>query len=278
MEEDKLAREARRNRLHEIIFEADTPAGKAFDVLLLVAIVLSVLVLMLESMQGWSEPMKRLFVTIEWVFTVLFTIEYVLRLYATLKPMRYASSFYGVIDLLSILPTYLSLIFAGSHYFTLVRALRLLRIFRIFKLTKYLRDSNMLRKALIASSSKIFIFLFVVIIIVLLIGTLMYFVESGKNPGFSSIPAGVYWAVVTLTTVGFGDITPQTDLGKFISVIVMILGYGIIAVPTGIVTNELMTGAPKNLVHNTQVCRHCTREGHDEDAVYCKYCGEKLNL
>ncbi len=277
MKADKQADEARRNRVHEVIFEADTPAGKVFDVLLLVAIVLSVLVVMLESMQGWSASMKQLFITLEWVFTALFSVEYALRLYATLKPLRYATSFYGVIDLLSILPTFLSLIFSGSQYFTLIRALRLLRIFRIFKLSKYLRESNMLRKALVASSSKIFIFLFVVIIIVLIIGTLMYFIEAAQNPGFSSIPAGVYWAVVTLTTVGYGDITPLTSLGKFISVIVMILGYGIIAVPTGIVTNELLTGS-KRMPSNTQVCRHCTYEGHDDDAVYCKYCGEKLNL
>lgn len=269
--------ERRRHRIHEIIFEADTPAGRAFDIALLVLIVCSVLVVMLETVPGWSAPTRRFFLILEWFFTIAFTIEYVLRLYVTIQPIRYALSFYGLVDLLAILPAYLSVFLSGSHYFVLVRALRLLRVFRVLKLGKYLREGIVLRRALVASRDKITIFLFVVLILVLLVGALMYLVEGGTNPAFSSIPESVYWAIVTITTVGYGDITPITALGQFISSLLMIMGYGIIAVPTGIVTNELMQGGHP-LRHSTQVCRSCSKEGHDVDATFCKYCGERLNV
>lgn len=276
-QEPKRRRTSNRDRLHEIIFEADTPTGKFFDIALLVAIVLSIIVVMLESSNGWSEQIKELFVILEWVFTVLFTIEYLLRIYVTRRPLKYMLSFYGVVDLLAILPTYLSLIFSGTQYFAVIRALRLLRVFRIFKLGKYLSEGDQLRRAMIASRNKITVFLFVVTILVVLVGSLMYLIEGGQNEGFSSIPRSVYWAIVTLTTVGYGDITPATNGGQFLSAIVMILGYAIIAVPTGIVTNEMLQAANKSTRTNTQVCRFCAEEGHDDDAVYCKYCGGRLN-
>jgi len=268
-----------RDRIHEIIFEADTPLGKFFDISLLVLIVLSVITVMLETVSGWSAEAMRVFVILEWAFTIIFTIEYLLRLWVTIYPIKYATSFYGVVDLLSILPTYIGLFLtsAGTQYFAVIRALRLLRIFRIFKLGKYLAEGDQLRRALVASRSKITVFLFVITILVVLIGSLMYLIEGGQNEGFTSIPKGVYWAIVTLTTVGYGDITPSSDVGQFLSAVVMILGYAIIAVPTGIVTNEMMQAANKPNRTNTQVCRFCAREGHDDDAVYCKYCGGRLN-
>jgi voltage-gated potassium channel len=265
-----------RNRLHEIIFEADTPAGKFFDIALLVLIVLSVIVVMLESSQEWEMKYGHIFTILEWIFTGIFTIEYILRLVITLRPIRYATSFYGIIDLLAIIPTYLSLFLAGTHYLIIIRILRLLRVFRIFKLGKYLVEGDQLRRAMVASRNKITVFLLAVSLLVVLIGSIMYLVEGGSNEGFSSIPRSVYWAIVTLTTVGYGDITPKTDVGQLLSAVVMILGYAIIAVPTGIVTNEMMA-ANLNRQTNTQVCRYCTEEGHDDDAVYCKFCGERLN-
>jgi len=279
MPEQKSHKRPTRDRIHEIIFEADTPLGKFFDVSLLVLIVLSVITVMLESSSGWSPGIRRLFVILEWVFTITFTVEYLLRLWVTIRPMKYALSFYGIVDLQAILPTYLSLIFVNSQsqYLAVIRALRLLRVFRIFKLGKYLTEGDQLRRAMIASRNKITIFLFVVTILVVLIGSLMYLVEGGSNPGFSSIPKGVYWAIVTLTTVGYGDITPGTNVGQFLSAVVMILGYAIIAVPTGRITNEMMAAGNANKKNNTQVCRFCAREGHDDDAVYCKFCGGRLN-
>lgn len=265
-----------RNRLHEIIFEADTPEGKFFDVALLVMILLSVLVVSLESVEEWEMKYGRIFTILEWVFTGIFTIEYLLRLIITVRPIRYATSFYGIIDLLAIIPTYLSLILAGTQYLIIIRILRLLRVFRIFKLGKYLVEGDQLRRAMIASRNKITVFLFAVSLLVVLIGSIMYLIEGGTNDGFSSIPRSIYWAIVTLTTVGYGDITPQTDIGQLLSAIVMILGYAIIAVPTGIVTNEMISVNLKRRT-NTQVCRYCTKEGHDDDAIHCKYCGERLN-
>ncbi|MEL6274709.1 MAG: ion transporter [Bacteroidota bacterium] len=279
MPERKSYKRPVRDRIHEIIFEADTPLGKFFDISLLVLIVLSVITVMLETVSGWSEEAVRIFVILEWAFTIIFTVEYLLRLWVTIYPLKYATSFYGVVDLLAILPTYIGLFFtnAGTQYFAVIRALRLLRIFRIFKLGKYLAEGDQLRRALVASRNKITVFLFVITILVVLIGSLMYLIEGGQNEGFTSIPRGVYWAIVTLTTVGYGDITPSTDIGQFLSAVVMILGYAIIAVPTGIVTNEMMQAANKPTRTNTQVCRFCAREGHDDDAIYCKYCGGRLN-
>ena len=269
-----------RDRIHEIIFEADTPIGKVFDIVLLVFIALSVIVVMLESSEDWSSQYGNLFYNLEWFFTIVFTIEYALRLYVTRHPMKYALSFYGLVDLLAIIPTYLSVILAGTQYFLIIRILRLLRIFRIFKLGNYLNEGDQLRRALIQSRNKISVFLFAVSILVIIIGAVMYLIEGGSNEGFSSIPRAVYWAIVTLTTVGYGDITPQSDVGQFLSAVVMILGYAIIAVPTGIVTSEMVggeAGLRRRRQRNTQVCRYCAREGHDNDAVFCKYCGHRLN-
>lgn len=264
-----------RKRLYEIIFEADTPAGKAFDVALLILIAASVLVVMLESINYIQIRYGELFRQLEWGFTILFTVEYLFRLYATKKPLAYAKSFYGVIDLLAILPTYLSLFALGYQQLIIIRALRLIRIFRIFKLGHFLQESSVIVNSLKASRAKITVFLLFVLLLVLIIGSVMYVVEGGTNSNFSSIPKAIYWAVVTLTTVGYGDITPVTGLGQFLSAAVMILGYAIIAVPTGIVSAEMVFQIQKKQ-HTTQVCPHCVREGHDIDAVFCKYCGGKL--
>lgn len=273
-----MANRRNRNRVHEIVFEADTRTGKWFDIGLLVLIVLSVITVMLESSEDWYAKYGQVFEVLEWIFTIVFTIEYILRLWATIRPWKYALSFYGIIDLIAILPSYLSYFLAGTQYFVIIRILRLLRVFRIFKLGKFLSEGDQLRRALIASRNKIMVFLFTVTLLVVLIGSVMYLIEGGSNTGFSSIPRSVYWAIVTLTTVGYGDITPQTSIGQFLSAIVMILGYAIIAVPTGIVTNEMVTGGNnKSNFTNTQVCRYCTSEGHADDALYCKYCGGRLN-
>lgn len=274
--QDFMANRQTRDRIHEIIFEADTPTGKFFDISLLVLIVLSVLTVMLESSDEWNNAYGEVFVILEWIFTIIFTIEYVLRLFVTIKPWKYALSAYGIIDLLAILPGYLSYFLAGSQTLVIVRILRLLRVFRIFKLGKFLTEGDQLRRALIASRNKIMVFLFTVSLLVIIIGSVMYLIEGQTNEGFSSIPRSVYWAIVTLTTVGYGDITPKSDIGQFLSALVMILGYAIIAVPTGIVTNEMVLGGRRQKT-NTQVCRYCTREGHEDDALYCKYCGGRLN-
>lgn len=266
----------RRNRLHEIIFEADTPAGKAFDVVLLILIVISLLVVILESVADLNLRFHRVFITIEWILTILFTIEYILRLYTVRRPLYYATSFFGVIDLLAILPTYLVVIFSGAQYFLVIRALRLLRIFRIFKLGHFLKEGDFLMKALRASRIKISIFLFFIVVTVTIIGALMYVVEGTHNPGFSSMPRSIYWTIVTLTTVGFGDITPNTSLGQFIASIVMVLGYAVIAVPTGIVSAEMVQQNRSSEEVSTQACPACGQDGHTPDAVFCKYCGHAL--
>ncbi len=260
-------------KLHEIIFEADTPAGKTFDILLLIVIFISVLVVILESIESLRLNYGRIFFILEWIFTILFTIEYILRVWIIKKPFKYIFSFYGIIDLLATIPTYLSLFIYGSQYLLVIRALRLLRVFRIFKLGRFLRESNILIDALKASRVKISVFLFAVVTLTVIIGSLMYLIEGPEN-GFTNIPIGIYWAIVTLTTVGYGDITPSTNLGKLLSSIVMILGYGIIAIPTGIVTAELARTDPVSL--NTQSCPNCSKEGHDDDAEFCKFCGEEL--
>lgn len=264
-----------RHRIHEIIFEADTPAGKFFDVALLGLICLSIVVVMLESVSDFNQQFATLFFYTEWFLTIVFTIEYVLRLWVTINPVRYALSFYGIVDILAILPSYLALFLANAQYFLIIRILRLMRVFRIFKLGQYLTEGDQLMKAVVASRNKISVFLFFVTILVVIIGSIMYLIEGGSNPGFSSIPRAVYWAIVTITTVGYGDITPQTRIGQFLSAVVMILGYAIIAVPTGIVTDEIISSRKDKV--STQVCRYCSREGHAADAVYCKYCGGRLN-
>lgn len=275
MTEDSRSERFKR-KWHQIIFEADTPAGKAFDVILLVVILLSVVVVMLESMSGIRAKYAYIFNFLEWTFTIFFTIEYILRIYLVKYPSKYIFSFYGIIDLLATLPAYLSLFFAGTHYFIVIRIMRLLRVFRIFKLGHYLRAGHQISTALKNSADKIFVFLSFVVMLVTVIGSLMHIIEGGQNEGFSSIPKSIYWAIVTLTTVGYGDITPQTNLGQFFSAIVMIIGYAIIAVPTGIVTGEIMKET-KNIKHNTQVCRQCGLDDHADDAIYCKNCGFTLN-
>jgi voltage-gated potassium channel len=262
-----------RSRLHEIIFEADTPAGKLFDVLLILSIVISVVLVMLDSVVSIQQTYGDLLYLGEWVFTILFTIEYFLRLYSVGRPLSYATSFFGMVDLLAILPTFLSLVFPGAQYLLVIRILRVLRVFRVLKLVQYVGEARVLMHAMRASRRKIIVFLFVVMTLVVIFGSLMYVIED-PDSGFTSIPRGVYWAIVTLTTVGYGDISPQTGLGQTLAAVIMILGYGIIAVPTGIVTAELTYSFKKSV--STQACPECSSEGHDPDAEFCKYCGATL--
>ena len=263
-----------RHRLHEIIFEAETPAGRLFDVALLGAIALSVVAVLLESVPQLRADYGPLFRTIEWGLTLLFTVEYALRLVAVGRPLEYARSFFGIVDLLAILPTYLSLVIAGTQSLLVIRALRFLRVFRVFKLAHYVSESHQLSAALRASARKITVFLGAVLTIVLIVGALMHLIEGEEN-GFTSIPHSMYWAIVTLTTVGYGDITPQTVLGRMLASVVMICGYGILAVPTGIVTVELAQATRRDQV-STEACPQCSADGHDLDARFCKYCGAGL--
>lgn len=262
-----------RRKLHEIIFEADTKAGKVFDLFLLILILLSVLVVMLDSVKEINDEIGDILYVMEWVFTSIFTLEYFFRIYAVKKHFKYIFSFYGIIDLLAVLPSYLSLLFIGSQYLIVIRALRLLRIFRVLKYTRYTRASNVLIVSLKASRFKIAVFFEVVIILVVILGSLMYLIE-GSESGFTSIPRSIYWAIVTLTTVGYGDIAPATIAGQALASAIMIMGYAVIAVPTGIVTMEMFKH--KDHPQNTQVCQNCTKSGHDDDAKYCKYCGHTL--
>ena len=262
-----------RKILFEVIFEADTPAGKLYDIALIVCILLSVVVVMLDSVASIRTNHHNILLAFEWIFTILFTIEYILRLVCVGKPLRYAISFFGIIDLLAILPTYMSLFILGTRYLSVIRILRVLRIFRVLKLGHHVKEAAVLKNALYASRRKILVFLFAVLTLVVIIGSLMYIIENAEN-GFTSIPKSIYWAIVTLTTVGYGDISPSTELGQFLAAIVMIMGYSIIAIPTGIVTAEL-TLAEKGK-QNTQACPNCSAEGHDNNAVYCKFCGSKL--
>lgn len=262
-----------RHKLHEVIYESHTPAGKAFDVALLICIVISIIVVMLDSVPMLHSRYSQTFFIVEWCFTVLFTIEYILRLICVRKPLLYATSFLGMIDLMAIIPSYLSIILVGAQSLLVVRSLRLLRIFRIFKLPHFLSEMHSLGMAMRASLKKIAVFMLVVLMLVIILGSVMYLVEGPEN-GFFSIPESIYWAVVTLTTVGYGDISPVTPLGKFIATFVMFIGYGIIAVPTGIVTSE-MIGVNSKEEHK-EACPQCGREGHDKDAVFCKWCGGKL--
>jgi len=262
-----------REKLHEVIFEADTPAGKRFDVILIVAIVASVMAVMLDSVESIRVKHGSTLDIIEWGFTFLFAFEYCLRLLSVRKPLLYARSFLGLVDLMSVLPSFVALYYVGAETFLVIRVLRVLRIFRVFKLAEYLGEANTLVVALRASRKKIIIFLYTIFIFVVVFGSVMYLVEGAEN-GFTSIPQSVYWAIITLTTVGYGDIVPQTQLGQVIASAVMILGYAIIAVPTGIYTAELAR-AYKPGVSNV-ACQNCGEEGHDTDADYCKYCGVKL--
>jgi voltage-gated potassium channel len=262
------------HKLHEVIYEADTKPGKLFDIVLLICILLSVLLVSLESIVSIDLLYHNYLNIAEWVMTILFTIEYVFRILSVPKPSKYIFSFFGIIDLLSTIPKYLSLIFLGTHSLVALKALRLLRIFRILKLTHYIGESNLLIKALRASRAKIFVFIFGVIVLCIIFGTIMYLVETEES-GFSSIPESIYWCIVTLTTVGYGDIAPQSPLGQFIASVIMIMGYGIIAVPTGIITAEI---SKKNIIDtNTQACPYCLTSEHKENAIYCHNCGKSLN-
>ena len=271
-------------KLHEIIYEADTPMGKLFDILLFIIIIFSVLLIMLESVREIDAKYHSILLTLEWIVTIFFTIEYIARIICIKKPSNYIFSFYGIIDFLSTIPLYLSYIFAGSQVLLAVRAFRLLRVFRILKLVQFLGEASQLKKALKASRAKITVFLFAVLIVSVMLGTLMYIIE-GDQAGFTSIPTSIYWTIVTLTTVGYGDIAPITPQGQLVATIIMLLGYGIIAVPTGIVTVEFgkrtkgsSGDGTEHFVHvNTQACPNCSKEGHRDDASHCYNCGKLLN-
>jgi voltage-gated potassium channel len=263
-----------RTRLHNTIYESNTTAGKAFDIVLLMLIIGSIVVVMLDSVESYHKEYGRLFVIMEWTFTILFTLEYILRLISIQKPWLYVISFLGLVDLLAIIPSYLSIFFVGAQSLLVLRALRLLRVFRIFKLTHFLTEMEFLKIALAGSLKKISIFMLVVLSLVIILGSVMYLVEKGEN-GFDSIPESIYWAIVTITTVGYGDISPVTPWGKFIASIMMFIGYGIIAVPTGIVTTE-MALAVRSKKEKHETCPGCGKEGHDKDAVFCKYCSTML--
>ncbi|MDX1631101.1 MAG: ion transporter [Thermoanaerobaculia bacterium] len=262
-----------RHSFYEVIFEAETPGGKAFDVALLVLILVSVIAVLLESVAGIRALYGRPLLILEWGITILFTIEYLLRLIVVRRPWQYATSFFGLVDLLAILPTYLSVLVAGAQSLLVIRALRLLRVFRILKMAHFLGEARVLKTALAASARKITVFLFTVLTMVLLIGATMYLIE-GEDSGFTSIPQSMYWAIVTMTTVGYGDVAPQTVPGKMLASLVMIVGYGIIAVPTGIVTVEMSEAFRRRVT--AEACPACGREGHDPDAQYCKHCGGEL--
>ncbi len=269
-----------RERLYEIIFEADTPEGKTFDVALLLFIFGSILVVMLESVGELNEQYGDLFKALEWMFTLFFTVEYFTRIYTVHSPKKYITSFYGIVDLLSILPTYVAAFFPAFQSLMVIRALRLLRVFRIFKLGQFLVEGQIIVKALKESFNKILVFLLFILIMVMIFGSVMYLIEGSQvGSDFKNIPESVYWAIVTLTTVGYGDIAPQTALGKFLASIIMIMGYAVIAVPTGIVTSEFTKGYKKKKAqsYTSQICSYCMKEGHDRDAKFCKNCGEALH-
>jgi len=273
MNTDNRVLAAWRSKLHEVIFEADTKTGQRFDIFLIISILLSVLAVMLESIPAVRDLFGYELYLAEWFFTILFSIEYILRLISIGRPLKYALSFFGIVDFLAIIPTYISLVFPGTHTLAVIRILRVLRVFRVFKLAQYLKEAQVLGKALKNSRRKITVFLLTVLTLVVIFGSIMYLVE-GEEHGFVSIPRSIYWAIVTLTTVGYGDITPQTGLGQMISAFVMILGYSIIAVPTGIITAEIAKTTVKAV--STQSCPQCSMEGHDQDARFCKYCGAVL--
>ena len=268
-----MSRKPLKHHLYVTIFGTHTPAGRAFDISLIIAILASLLVLILESipnvMTEWSQELRYS----EYTFTALFTIEYLLRLYCSPKPKSYATSFYGIVDLLAILPTYLAIFFPGASFMGVVRLLRVMRIFRILKLVRYLQDSNILLRSLLMARRKILIFFSTVGILVVIFGALIFVIEGPEN-GFTSIPHSIYWAIVTITTVGYGDMVPQTAIGKAIASLTMLLGYSILAVPTGIITAELSSemNSHKELVK----CPNCNRSGHDPDAIYCKHCASEL--
>lgn len=261
---------SRKERVHEIIFGTDTPSGKRFDIFLIYAIVLSVIALMLDSVTSVSTRYGLYLDIIEWCFTIIFTAEYAIRIYVSPKPLRYIRSFYGIIDLLSVLPSYVGLIYPGATYLLIIRLFRVLRVFRVFKLVRYLSEANVLLRSMAMARRKIFIFFLAVLVLSTIFGALMYVVEGPEN-GFSSIPKSIYWTIVTITTVGYGDITPQTILGQIISSAAMLTGYSILAIPTGIITAELSQEIMRE--KRAKKCKQCESTGHDSDARYCKFCG-----
>jgi voltage-gated potassium channel len=268
--------ESLRRRIHEVIFEADTRIGKLFDIILLIIILVSVISVILESVDSINKKYHTIIIAFEWTITILFTIEYFFRIYSVNKPLKYIFSFMGIIDLLSIIPTYLIFVFPAAHSLSVIRSIRLIRVFRVFKLSHYLRGAHTMQIALRSSRPKIIVFLLSVLILVVVLGTLMYIIEGSYGTiGFDNIPNSIYWAVVTLTTVGYGTVTPITVFGKIVASFIMILGYGIIAVPTGIVTSEFARKKAEKI--STQSCPDCTIEGHEVDSKFCKQCGAELN-
>ncbi|MDD1783094.1 ion transporter [Enterovibrio sp. ZSDZ35] len=269
-----MSRNAVQEYLYTTIFGTETRDGKAFDIALIIIIIASIVVLMAESIGEMQAKYGFWFFTIEWGFTIFFTIEYALRLYCSPAPKAYAKSFYGIVDLLAILPTYLAMLFPGTNYLMAIRLLRVLRIFRVLKLMRYLQESDVLLSALKMSGRKIFIFFYAVIVLVTIFGSLMFVIE-GPEHGFTSIPYSIYWAIVTMTTVGYGDLVPQTDVGKALASITMLMGYSIIAVPTGIITAQM--GQQLKTQRQATNCPNCSKAGHENDASFCKYCGSDLN-
>lgn len=261
--------------MYETIFESDTAAGKLFDVTILILIIASVTVIILESVQEFRDRFLPYLAPVEWFFTIVFTLEYAARIWTVPYKRKYIFSFFGIIDLLSILPSYLALFIPGAQSLMVIRSVRLLRVFRVLKLSRYIGGGQYLVTALQASRHKIIVFLFTVVTTVIIMGTIMYLIEGPEN-GFTSIPRSIYWSIVTMTTVGYGDIAPRTDIGQLFASILMILGYGVIAVPTGIVSAEMVNLKGRDKISN-QTCPHCLKEGHDSDAVFCKFCGGKLN-
>ena len=274
MEQQPKQQNALQKRLYEIIFGYNTPAGKRFDLLLIIAIISSVSAVILNSVGQLDQHYHQWFISIELVFTIFFTIEYLARLYCSPKPKEYAKSFYGVVDLLAILPTYLALLYPAAQVMLLFRLLRILRILRVLKLVRYVSEANVLLRSLLLARRKILVFLFCIVLLTTIYGALMYAIEGPAN-GFTSIPKSIYWAVVTITTVGYGDISPVTPLGQALAALVMVTGFAIITVPTGIVGAELVNELRRE--HSLRRCFHCERAGHDSDADYCKYCGASLH-
>lgn len=273
---DFMKNKALKEKLYEIIFESDTFLGKTFDVALIGCISFSVLIVVLESLHSIPPQFALVLEITEYVLTAFFTFEYLVRIYCSPRPKEYIFSFFGMVDLLATLPVYLEFFFPGSRYFLVIRAFRLIRIFRVFKLFSFLAEGNLLLHSLKQSFNKILVFFFFVVIMVTAIGTIMYMVEGNvPDSAFNNIPNSIYWAIVTMTTVGYGDITPVTPFGRFLSAIVMLLGYTIIAVPTGIVSASMIDEGNKR--RNKRVCPHCGKKGHEENAIYCKYCGQELN-
>ena len=260
-----------KEKIHEVIFEADTPSGKYFDIALLFSIIVSVIAVSLESVEAIDKVYHSQLVMIEWFFTIILTIEYILRLYSTEHSVKYSTSFFGVVDLLAILPTYLSIFVPGAQSLLVIRGLRLLRVFRVFKLSRYLGEANILSEAIIQSRTRIIVFLSTITVLSFITGAGMYLVEGPKH-GFTSIPQSVYWAITTLTSTGYGDTVPITPLGKLLAIFIMIMGYSLIIVPTGIISTEMM----KLGDISTQACKNCSKEGHDFNAKFCKHCGFEL--